>query len=243
MTNAGLRGHLFGGINVAHRTLTTDEIKTLYSVGYLGAGIVIVDSENEVWPIAIRLRSHVGATTYTVDPPDSVAFGWLTGFGGGPAGVLAANMTGFIDQLEDFVTYATPVVNADVDLLGTRVVSPVPGPLYAFMTSDPTDGGGPIDSAVLNDGGHDYEAGDTGTVQGGNGDATYVIDTVDPMNSNAVLTFHLAAAGTGYIADPDATTTNSGSQPGSGAALTLDIAPAPADGTIDLEILYREIPV
>jgi len=58
-----------------------------------------------------------------------------------------------------------------------------------------------------------------GTVTGGNGDATYEVDTVD--SGGAVLTYHLTAAGTGYgTVNGNATATTSGTGNG---AFTIDI--------------------
>lgn len=69
--------------------------------------------------------------------------------------------------------------------------------------------------------GSGYATGDTGTIEAGNFDATYVIDTVD--GGGGVVTFHLDNPGTGYIVDTGVPTLAGGSQPGGGSSFIINV--------------------
>lgn len=98
---------------------------------------------------------------------------------------------------------------------------------------------GPISASVLNAGGAAYAVGDTGTVDTGSADATYVVDTVAPV-TGAVTAYHLTSGGGAYPAPQvGVTTTPGGAQPGAGAGLTVDITNVTrGNGTITVIAYY-----
>jgi hypothetical protein len=84
---------------------------------------------------------------------------------------------------------------------------------------------GNIAASVLNMGGTLSAMGDTFSVDGGNGDATGVVDTVG--GGGAVLTYHLDNQGTGYASTVGNTTTPTS---GLGMGLTIDTTAAAGSG-------------
>jgi hypothetical protein len=83
---------------------------------------------------------------------------------------------------------------------------------------------GPITASEISQAGTGYAIGDTGTVTTGNGDATYIVNTVGMVGN--VQTYTLTAAGTGYSNGANIPTATGGGQPGAGVGFTLDIATA-----------------
>src|SRR5574343_95486 len=69
-------------------------------------------------------------------------------------------------------------------------------PITVSADANPTVSGA-ILTSTLNAGGSGYAEGDTGTVDAGNGNATYVVDTVD--GGGAILTYTITDGGTGYV--------------------------------------------
>lgn len=90
----------------------------------------------------------------------------------------------------------------------------------SLLPGDPTPSTGAISTARPAAAGAGYAVGDTGSVLGGNGDATYEVLTVD--GTGGVLTIDLVLIGTGYATGTAATAVG-GSQPGAGAGLTLTV--------------------
>lgn len=86
---------------------------------------------------------------------------------------------------------------------------------------------GAIISANVSIPGAGFNEGDTGTISGGNGDATFQVTKINTDSSNgsvgAVLEFGLVTQGTGYTEGWGVATSG-----GSGSGLTLDIYVAPA---------------
>jgi len=81
-------------------------------------------------------------------------------------------------------------------------------------------GTGGIATSTLDDGGSGYVIGDTGTVTTGNGDATYVVNT---LSGSAVATYTITAPGTEYSVGTGQGTAVGGAQPGVGAGFTIDV--------------------
>lgn len=79
---------------------------------------------------------------------------------------------------------------------------------------------GAITLATVNFEGTGYAVGDTGTINGGDGNATYVVDT---ESGGAVLTFTLTFGGSGYVVADEQATSRGGGQPGSGSGFIVDI--------------------
>jgi hypothetical protein len=96
---------------------------------------------------------------------------------------------------------------------------------------------GPIATSSLgSSGGSGYAPGDTGFLDQGNGDATYVVDTVD--GGGAVLTFHLDNAGTGYFVTPDDTTEVSTGGGDGGFLVNIDSVSGTPDTSFKLKLIY-----
>lgn len=81
-------------------------------------------------------------------------------------------------------------------------------------------GGVTTASLVASHGGAGYAVGDTGFINGGNGQAAYLVLTV---SAGAVVTFSVTAQGAGYSVAAIATTYTGGSQPGVGGGFEVDI--------------------
>ncbi len=81
-------------------------------------------------------------------------------------------------------------------------------------------GVGTITSANVSAGGTGYAVNDTGTITTGNGDATYIVNTV---SGGAVVTFTMTGGGTGYSVGPGNATKGGGAQAGSGMGFTVNI--------------------
>lgn len=80
-------------------------------------------------------------------------------------------------------------------------------------------GGGVLTASLGDSGGSGYAPGDTGNIDSGNGDAVYVVNTVD--GNGAVLTFHLSSRGSGYsVSSNNPTVVISG---GGDSALTINV--------------------
>ena len=90
----------------------------------------------------------------------------------------------------------------------------------ALLPTDPTPATGAISTIAPAGIGAGYAAGDTGSILGGNGDATYEVLTVE--GSGGVLTVAVVLIGTGYASGVAAAATG-GAQPGVGVGLALNI--------------------
>lgn len=139
-------------------------------------------------------------TTLTVTDTqvDTVAINGV-GSGGTPGPATLTTTTGVGTQAQ-----FTVVIQADGTLTGApSPVLTVPGDYTTNptdITAEPVtsnDTAGVIVTTTLDSGGTTgYAINDTGTINTGNGDATYVVDSVSVPG--AVLTYHLTADGTGY---------------------------------------------
>ena len=89
---------------------------------------------------------------------------------------------------------------------------------------------GPITASTLGAGGSGYVVGDTGTVATGNGDATYVVDT---LSGSAVATYTITAPGTGYSVGTGQATAVGGAQPGVGTGFTINVTAIGAADVIE----------
>lgn len=88
---------------------------------------------------------------------------------------------------------------------------------------------GAILTTSLNAGGADYAIGDTGTINAGDGLATYEVLTVD--GSGAVLTFDLINRGSGYDVGEGVATATAGVQPGVGVGFLVNVLTIGSNGT------------
>ncbi len=111
-----------------------------------------------------------------------------------------------------------------IDSLTQRgVVATTDGSRILTFASPAAASGGVVATSVVNAPGSGYAPGDTGAFAAGNGDALYVIDTVD--GGGGVLTFHRSADGTLYpTASGVATSVSTGTGDG---AFTVDITASP----------------
>ena len=95
-------------------------------------------------------------------------------------------------------------------------------------------------SIAINNPGTGYAVNDTGTIDGGDGNATYLVDAVD--GGGGVTAITLSFGGTAYSSVTAATTTVGGGQPGAGTGLTLDTVSAETiAGKLRVTVFYRKI--
>lgn len=112
--------------------------------------------------------------------------------------------------------YSTATVN-------TTRGNPFPANVGSGFTVNTTASGGPITASSIDTGGQNYQAGNVGVVNGGSGDATYIVNAV---GGNGVVTEFSIVAG-GAIASP-ATSFTQQSTDGEGQNLTIQ---SPSFGT------------
>lgn len=84
-----------------------------------------------------------------------------------------------------------------------------------------TNGGVATSAITAGNAGVGYAIGDTGFMDGGNSDCTYIVNTVG--GGGNVLTYTITAPGTNYAVSTANTTETGGAQPGVGTGLELDI--------------------
>lgn len=109
-----------------------------------------------------------------------------------------------------------------------------------FAANDYTEGS--VVTATLGAGGLGYAIGDTGSINGGGNDATYVITSIGA--GGAVTGFDLTADGLGYTTGNGIGTATGGAQPGVGVGFTVNItAVQTGDGTLKVVTYYQIIPV
>ncbi len=117
---------------------------------------------------------------------------------------------------------------------GPKLLSTLAGSRIFFNTDQSFAGlgtaavPGAIVSSELNDGGNSYAAGDTGTIDTGDGIAAYEVLTVD--GSGAVVTYSLSSPGSGYEVREHVTTTADGAQPGVGLGFSINILSVSGSG-------------
>lgn len=99
---------------------------------------------------------------------------------------------------------------------------------------------GAILASSLDSAGSGYAEGDTGTVDGGNNDATYVVDTVD--GGGAILTYTITAGGSAYAVGGPATLTAT-SGVGVNGAITIDSIDPHTDMEATFTVAYYVVPV
>jgi hypothetical protein len=86
-----------------------------------------------------------------------------------------------------------------------------------------------IETASVTSGGAGYAAGDTGNITTGNGNATYLVQTVG--GGGVVTLISITNAGSGYTVSSGNSTATGGTQPGSGTGLTIDITAVQSGAT------------
>ena len=94
------------------------------------------------------------------------------------------------------------------------------GPSIVLRSSVPGVSVGAIPAIAVLAGGTGYAAGDTGTISGGGGNATYKVLAV---SGGAVTAIALTGGGTGYSTAIGNATATGGAHPGSGSGLTVNI--------------------
>ncbi len=120
---------------------------------------------------------------------------------------------------------------ATVDALGKNLT----------ITLSAAPGGAPLISVAVSDGGTGYAAGDTGTIDGGDVDATYEVLT---ETAGVVDTLDLTFGGEGYTSTAAESTTVGGGQPGIGTGLLLDTVSAlTSSGTLRVTVNYTKFTV
>lgn len=87
----------------------------------------------------------------------------------------------------------------DVVRLNSSATTTAGGGIGEGLLLNITADGGSITASALASGGIHYAEGDTGTVNGGSGDASYSVDTVNAFGS--VTGYHLTGSGTAYFTE------------------------------------------
>ena len=101
---------------------------------------------------------------------------------------------------------------------------------------------GEITASTLGAGGLSYAVGDTGTISSGDGNATYVVTSVD--GSGAITGYTLTNLGSGYAVGTGISTAVGGAQPGGGTDFSINIGSIqPGDGTAQVTVEYEVVTV
>lgn len=141
-------------------------------------------------------------------------------------------------QDENSAPVSTLATATKESVFATRVG--VDGLAMQIKIGDNPDPLGAIVTSSVFDGGADYVAHDTGTIDGNvyGSPATYEVLTVDGLG--AVLTYTVTLAGEGYAEGQVSDTTPDGGQPGIGTGfkVTVDTVP-PFDGTLYVTLYYN----
>lgn len=168
-----------------------------FSTGHIGGTALNQGGNNGVFTSVLNApgTGYVAGDTFTVDAGNMDATGIVDTTGGGGA-VTAYHITSV------GTNYALNVGT----LTSPSGVQPAAG---TGLTIDVTGLGG------------GYAAGDTGTIQGGTTQATYIVNSVD-ANGN-VLTYTISNGGAGYVVQNNVMTATGGAQPGIGAGFTINI--------------------
>jgi hypothetical protein len=179
----------------------------------------IVSSQSTVLgPVPTSFYAISGGTLYAITATPTSGGGWA-----GSATVIGAVASQPITGAPGGALLPSQIIPITPTLL--FVVSA--GNAYVAAYGSPiteTDGTavGSVATAVAGQGGAAYAVGDTGTVDGGEIPATYVVNSVDA--NGQVLTYTITFAGTGYsVATAGNTTTSGGAQPGNGTGFVLFI--------------------
>lgn len=99
---------------------------------------------------------------------------------------------------------------------------------------------GPINAIAVNTPGTGYAVNDTGTINGGTGDATYQVISIGA--GGAVTGISVLSSGTRYATATAVTTTDGGSQPGVGTGLKVNINSVfTGDGSLKIITYYTLI--
>ncbi len=174
-----------------------------------------------IWPIDWFLQYTFGTYPYAGSPKVCV------GYAGDTTEILKAQMQYFTSE---------NLVAVDAPSESTSLYANANGGAMVIFGSGGSFSVGPVATAVKAAGGSGYAPGDTGFIDAGNGDATYVIDTVG--GGGAVLTFHLTDVGTGYAATNGVAT---GASSGVGTGFTVNVTVNRGDGSIKITLRYITI--
>jgi hypothetical protein len=197
--------------------------------------VVILPSQGAnviAFPVMIAINYHYAAVPYATNGGNFV-ISWGPPIIPIPVSfytITNAMLEGTDDEVQIF-----PDQIGNVLLTAYGAIGAADKPL-TLSFDQPIDGAA-ILTAFVQDAGTGYVIGDTGTIDGGDNNATYVIDTVG--GSGEVLTFTVTSGGNSYVttgSNPTTTVT------GVGSGLTLNIYSAlDVSGTLRVTVWYRKI--
>lgn len=168
---------LGSALRVVTRRLTTAELSTL---GDTPVDLVPGVPGALLMGVSVVGQSAPGTTPFGSDPTFTVS-------GGASSNVL-------LDP--SLSSSSAQFSSAAFVALGNTTAGAIGQPISVSASANPTVSGAILTSS-LDSGGTGYAQGDTGTVDAGNGNATYVVDTVD--GGGAILTYTITDGGTGYV--------------------------------------------
>ncbi len=227
--------------------LTTADIKLLDTVPFEliappGLGKLVI-------PVATIFVGKFNSTPFNSDSPGTLSVNWtdnfLTMYQVLPAPDILLGLETLVDTGAMNIPYGLGLYyittgNAYAPLTRTigMTVHNVAQNQGIIITSDtpwidPTVA--PLSGLDVSDGGSGYAVGDTGTVQDGDNNGTYIITSV----SGGVITgIAVVDPGSGYTENSDISLISGGSQPGAGSGGTADTHIGPADATLRCIIYY-----
>jgi hypothetical protein len=222
--------------NTAEFSATIDiDSETIYTA-FNGEFIELVpapDADQVIEPVMIVMSLKYATTPYATNSGNFVvSWGPPTFPSPLPNGpVPAALLELATDTVFILFVAAAGSFTPTVDALGKNLT----------ITLDAAPDGAPLTSIAVSDGGSGYVAGDTGTIDGGDANATYEVLT---ETAGVVDTISLTAGGTGYESTAAEATTVGGAQPGIGTGLLVDTASALlSGGTLRITTYYRKFTV
>jgi hypothetical protein len=178
---------------------TTNLSPALINASNFGVQLVCYGDASNVLPPA----GSAWNVTFSLDSAQIVVFS-----SGGP--VVSTSGAGSMDSFVGY-QYVVCYCNSNTGHVGSP--SPPSNLIGPF--------GDQISASTLAGAGHGYVVNDTGIVEAGNKDATYIINTVG--GGGQVLTYTITAGGSDYAKQNAVPTTTAGAQPGVGAGFLINI--------------------
>lgn len=168
-----------------------------FSTGHISITTLNLGGNNGIFTSVLNAggTGYTAGDTFTVDAGNMDATGVIDTVGGG-GDVTAYHLTS----------------------VGTNYALNVGTPTSSSGVQPASGTGFTIDISALGGG---YAVNDTGVIQGGTTQATYLITSVDATGN--VLTYTISNGGAGYVPQNNVMTATGGAQPGIGDGFTIDI--------------------
>ena len=212
---------LGSALRVVTRRLTTAELSTL--------GDTPVELVPGVPGALLMGVSVVGQSAPGTTPP----------FGSAPTFTVSGGASSNVLLDSSLSSSSAQFSSAAFVALGNTTAGAIGQPISISASENPTVSGAILTSS-LDAGGSGYAEGDTGTVVGGDDNATYIVDTVD--GGGAILTYTITAGGTGYIPTDYVLATTTGVDVG-GRIVVDSIDPQTPDMEATFTVAYYVVPV